>query len=866
MSAPLDCPRTECWAALLDAGLPPERREGYERHLESCHHCQDRLDRAGEGGDPLRLLGRELGDPTRAPADPALVQVLERLREGTAPPEPPDLYFLGPADRPGVLGILGGYEVREVLGQGGMGVVLKAYDPALHRLVAIKVMGPAVAGSATARRRFIREAQAAAAVCHEHVVAVHGVHEADGLPYLVMQYVRGESLQQRLDRAGPLPAQEVVRIGLQTAQGLAAAHARGLIHRDVKPANLLLEGDLAKVKVTDFGLARTADDVGLTQAGVVAGTPEYMPPEQARGEAVDHRADLFGLGAALYACCTGRPPFRAATPLAVLRQVNDQAPVPLRQLNPDMPAWLEALIARLMAKAPADRLPSAAAVALLLEGFLAHVRQPATVPAPELPPPGDTGLDRPAGDSGGGTVRRLPQGFLLAALVLPAVLGVGLFAVGVLDAAGRMFAGAPAPGPAEAAAPVRRLAGHTGPVHDVRFTPNGRLVSGSGWKEGDHTVRVWDPAAGRELLRIPTPGGVRCLDVSPDGRFALAGLSNGPVLDLDLETGAVVGRFPGHGRWPVTWVAFAPDGRHAFSGSEDGTARLWNLDDGKEVRRVRAQGKWVIAGAPFPDGRRLLTADDGGVLQLWDVETGQEIKRLELGHVWVSALTLMPDGRQTLVGTVNVSLWDLESGEKVRAFEGHEDQVHQVVLSSDGRQVLTACWDGKVRLWDFATGELLRVVGSHDEFVFSAGFAPDGRVVASGGGGRREGNDFLPGTDHDIRLWDVTAVPADAPPPHRAGGRGWLVVGVALGLVLASTIGLWLFVRARRRAAGALPGAPGLGGAVRGGAAAPSVSFPCPGCGKDLRARPELAGRKVKCPGCRQPALVPDGGAGTAPG
>src|SRR5262249_44614714 len=164
------------------------------------------------------------------------------------------------------------------------------------------------------------------AVCHDHVVAVHGVSEADGLPYLVMQYVAGESLQEKLDRTGPLGVTEVMQVGLQAASGLAAAHAQGLIHRDVKPANLLLEDGLAPVRITDCGLARSADDVGLTRAGVVAGTPEYMAPEQARGEQVDHRADLFSLGSVLYACCTGRPPFRGATPLAVLRRVTDETP------------------------------------------------------------------------------------------------------------------------------------------------------------------------------------------------------------------------------------------------------------------------------------------------------------------------------------------------------------------------------------------------------------------------------------------------------------------------------------------------------------------------------------------------------------
>ena len=408
MPSPLDCPWTACWKALLGDTLPPDQREPYERHLESCPVCQGCLDQSEECRDALLQLARRTGDPTLAPTDATLIQVLDRLQEvkpadRPVPAGPPDLYFLAPAGRPGVLGMLGEYEVQEVIGQGGMGVVLKAYEPALHRLVAVKVLGAAVAGSAVARKRFAREARAAAAVCHDHIVAVHGVHEADGLPYLVMQYVAGESLQDRLDRSGPLEVEEIVRIGLQTARGLAAAHAQGLIHRDIKPANLLLSEAAAPhrtdgtkgahgphpshkfmVKITDFGLARMVDDVGLTQNGVAAGTPEYMAPEQARGEIIDHRADLFSLGSVLYAMCTGASPFRGSTAVSVLRQVSDQTPAPVREFNPDAPAWLEAIIDRLMAKNPADRFQSAAEVASLLEGCLMHLRQPTTVRARNL--------------------------------------------------------------------------------------------------------------------------------------------------------------------------------------------------------------------------------------------------------------------------------------------------------------------------------------------------------------------------------------------------------------------------------------------------------------------------------------------------
>src|SRR5262249_19578319 len=189
--------------------------------------------------------------------------------------------------------------------------------------------------------------------------AVLAVVEAAGLPSLVMEYVPGRSLQDRLDKHGPLSLPEVLRIGMQTAAGLAAAHAQGLVHRDVKPANILLEEGVERVRLTDFGLARAAADAAMTHSGIVAGTPHYMAPEQARGETTDHRADLFSLGSTLYAPCAGHPPFRAENPLAVLRRVSDDDPPPLRAINPDVPAWLEAVVARLMAKDPTRRFQTA---------------------------------------------------------------------------------------------------------------------------------------------------------------------------------------------------------------------------------------------------------------------------------------------------------------------------------------------------------------------------------------------------------------------------------------------------------------------------------------------------------------------------
>src|SRR5438132_9132194 len=284
------CPDQVRWKSLLDGTLPEREQAQLAGHLDTCENCQRTLDEMAAGGKswsgPARGLARERPD-----ADVVLQEAIAKLKAApgeamtevpAASPTPMDLDFLDPSENPNHLGRLGTYEVIEVIGRGGMGVVLKAFDSALHRFVAIKVLAPELASSATNRKRFSREARAAAAGSHERVVAVHAVDEAKGLPYLVMEYVRGMSLQERLDASGWLEVQEILRIGMQTANGLAAAHKQGLIHRDIKPANILLENGVERVKITDFGLARTVDDASVTQTGILAGTPQYMAPEQTR--------------------------------------------------------------------------------------------------------------------------------------------------------------------------------------------------------------------------------------------------------------------------------------------------------------------------------------------------------------------------------------------------------------------------------------------------------------------------------------------------------------------------------------------------------------------------------------------------------
>jgi serine/threonine protein kinase len=347
------------------------------------------------------------------------------------------LEFLAPCDTPDRLGLLAHYEILEILGRGGMATVLRAVDAKLNRVVAIKVMAPQLAADAMSRKRFHREAQAAAAVRHDNVVAIHAVDEWKGLPYLVMECISGQSLQQRIDDGGASQPTQILRLGLQIASGLAAAHAQGLVHRDIKPANILLESGTERVKITDFGLARSIDDVRITQAGAVYGTPQYMSPEQAQGERVDQRSDLFSLGSVLYAMCTGLPPFGGDTGLAVLRRVCDDTPPPIREVNPDIPAALAEIVNKLMAKNPDARFQSAGEAAELFGRYLAHLEHDPLTPfqTEGQPQPPAMPEERPdgGGEKSGRQEHRAARSrlrwprlagaaVLLAAIVVPAVL------------------------------------------------------------------------------------------------------------------------------------------------------------------------------------------------------------------------------------------------------------------------------------------------------------------------------------------------------------------------------------------------------------------------------------------------------------
>ncbi len=364
-------------------------------HIEDCEDCRHALEKLAGDKNVWSDVRNHLGEDS----------IEEESTDETARDQRRALRavksLLAPSENPEMMGRIGQYEVCGVIGRGSSGIVVKALDPRLSRFVAIKLLAPVYSNIGSSRRRFEREGRAVASLNNPHVIPIHAVQDFQGTPYIVMQYLPDGSLQQRIDKLGPLSTREVICVGMQVAKGLAAAHAAGIVHRDVKPANVLLESGVDSAMVTDFGLARVVDEATMTRSGSISGTPQYMSPEQARGESVDPRSDLFSLGSVMYAACTGHSPFRSKSVFGVIKQVCDEEPKSIRELNPDIDEWLVAFIEKLQAKDPENRFASAAQVAELLQGELAYSQSPTMMPKPARawwtrPEPIDVPLAKPS--------------------------------------------------------------------------------------------------------------------------------------------------------------------------------------------------------------------------------------------------------------------------------------------------------------------------------------------------------------------------------------------------------------------------------------------------------------------------------------
>jgi WD40 repeat protein/tRNA A-37 threonylcarbamoyl transferase component Bud32 len=654
------------------------------------------------------------------------------------------LTFLAPPRDPDARGRLDHYEVLAVVGRGTTGLVLKARDLKLQRIVAIKVLAPRLAASHAARQRFVREAQAVAAVRDDHVVAIHDVNDDGPLPYLVMDFISGVTLEERIKQGTALALPEILRIGIQIAAGLAAAHVQGLIHRDIKPGNILLENGVQRVRITDFGLALAAVDAGLAEDGTIAGTPLFMSPEQARGEPVDHRGDLFSLGAVLYILCTERPPFAGDNTVAVLKSVCEATPPPIRELRPDVPEWLCDLIGKLLAKDANDRFASAQEVADVLTGQLARLQQPLPSP-PSAAAPGQPRAETSAPPPPAGPFSR--GMWLLAVVCL----------VGVLGALAATLK--PWPGQArdnkfgEKTEP--RSKGPLVPLELRREDiPAGLLAVARG---GDPAQAPPELAAvlgdGRFLL--PRLGSMSWMCQSPDGKVLAVPLEEEVAL-FETPTGAYRRSLQGPGG-RVIWVTFSRDSRLLaattwYEGS-GGAVRVWDLGADRELYTNPQSGPKVSGAAAFSaDGKRLVSEGDER-LQVWDARSGQEVQTLDLQPGGISSLRFSPAGQQLAVAlwhgkTVKIFDWDGNKLTETRTLEGHRDSVVSVAYSPDGKYLATGDRNRVLKLWNAETFEEIRTIETPAQQL---AFAPDSRTLLAAA------TNDLPKTVHTFTRWAVNS-------------------------------------------------------------------------------------------------------------
>jgi WD40 repeat protein len=768
---------------------------------------------------------------------------------GPAPATPSRATANGPAV---ALPLVPGFDVLGLLGEGGMGVVYKARQNGLNRLVALKM----IRGGALARpedvNRFRAEAEAVARLQHPNIVQIFEIGERAGLPYFALEYVDGGCLDRKI--AGrPQPPRYAAALVQALARAVHAAHQQGVVHRDLKPANVLLTSR-GTPKITDFGLAKLEEDRGQTRTGAIMGTPSYMAPEQASGNprAVGPAVDVYALGAILYELLTGRPPFRGANPLETLEQVRRQDPVPPRRLQLDVPVDLETICLKCLAKEPPQRYASAEELADELRRFLGGepIRARPMGPAERL----------------ARALRRRRAAVLWSAASAAAVILAVVITVRLVWRDRPEPEQVVVPGPAPDAPPeLLRYKGHTGWVMGVAFSGDGRRAltgAGGAIKDGkqvlgdDCTVRLWDLNTGEQLRRFAghaypvtsvafadgekhvysadmggevrqwdADGGeaVRRLRVwqttwpnvinfvafSPGSGRVLSCFKSSAVL-WDLATGQRLRAFEGH-TGNVTATAFSPDGRRVVTGGEDRTVRVWDAQTGQQLRQFVRHAQPVMRVAFSPDGRTVASAGLDGSLWLSDAQTGEPLRRCQGETTMVTSLDFSADGGRLLTGSLGAGLclWEVGSGKSVRALEGPMALIN-VALSPDGRRALSASQDTTFRLWDVEAGrevarfgdtanlmapggaapdgaeealppedsgrEVCRFAG-HENYVYAVAFSPDGRRVLTGGGGVHKGpnNEFLPGTDRAVRIWDL-ATRKELP---RLEGHTHAVIGAA---------------------------------------------------------------------------------------